>query len=123
MNRTNSTLEVCDNLQNRNGKIQEKIPQEYVDFTKSSLLKSNTCNFETIGNLINMLNIIASYDLPVDYIKQEEAFLTKLTPELHLELAKKYIDPSRMYYVVAGDAKTQLRELEKAGLGKPVLVK
>jgi hypothetical protein len=28
-----------------------------------------------------------------------------------------------MYYVVAGDAATQLKELEKVGLGKPVLVK
>ena len=28
-----------------------------------------------------------------------------------------------MYYVVAGDAATQLKALEKVGLGKPVLVK
>lgn len=70
-----------------------------------------------------MLNNIASYGLPVDYIRQEEAFLTELTKEKLLELAKKFIDPSEMYYVVAGDAKTQLRELEKAGLGKPVLLK
>ena len=45
-----------------------------------------------------------------------------LTVEKKLELAKKYIDPARMYYVVVGDAKTQLKELEKVGLGKPVLV-
>ncbi len=45
-----------------------------------------------------------------------------LTVEKQLEIAKKYIDPSRMYYVVVGDAKTQLDELEKVGLGKPILV-
>jgi hypothetical protein len=28
-----------------------------------------------------------------------------------------------MYYVVIGDAKTQMKPLEKVGLGKPVLVK
>jgi hypothetical protein len=28
-----------------------------------------------------------------------------------------------MYYVVAGDAKTQLDNLEKVGLGKPELIK
>jgi len=38
-------------------------------------------------------------------------------------MARKYIDPSRMYYVVVGDAKTQLKPLEKVGLGKPVLMK
>jgi hypothetical protein len=28
-----------------------------------------------------------------------------------------------MYYVVVGDAKTQLKDLEKVGFGKPVLIK
>ena len=99
------------------------IPQEYIDFTKSALLKSNARNFETLGNLLNMLNNISAYNLPVDYIKQEESFVKGLTIEKQIELAKKYIDPSRMYYVVAGDAATQLKDLEKVGLGKPILVK
>jgi zinc protease len=43
--------------------------------------------------------------------------------EKQLEVVKKYLDPSRMYYVVVGDAKTQLDDLEKVGLGKPILVK
>ena len=46
-----------------------------------------------------------------------------LTPEKQLEYVRKYLDPAKMYFVIAGDAKTQLKELEKAGLGKPVLVK
>jgi zinc protease len=66
---------------------------------------------------------MTSYNLPADYIKQEEAMVKGLTVEKELELANKYIDPARMYYVVVGDAKTQLKELEKVGLGKPVLVK
>jgi len=70
-----------------------------------------------------MLSNISLYNLSTDYIKQEEAFVKGLTVEKQLDLAKKYIDPSRMYYVVAGDAATQLKELEKVGLGKPVLVK
>jgi zinc protease len=36
--------------------------------------------------------------------------------------ALKYIDPSKMFYVIAGDAKTQLEPLEKIGFGKPELV-
>jgi zinc protease len=66
---------------------------------------------------------MTSYNLPADYIKQEEAFVKGLTIEKELELAKKYIDPAKMYYVVVGDAKTQLKPLEKVGLGKPILVK
>lgn len=120
---TNSTLESVSIFKTEMEKYRGEIPQEYVDFTKSALLKGNARSFETLGGLLNMLNNMASYDLPADYIKKEEAFVRDLTSEKVIELANKYIDPSRMYYVVVGDAKTQLGPLEKAGLGKPVLVK
>ncbi|MHC1703760.1 MAG: M16 family metallopeptidase [Tenuifilaceae bacterium] len=120
--RTNSTLESVTIFKTEMEKYRESIPQEYIDFTKSSLLKGNALRFETIGNLLMMLNTMTDYNLPEDYIKQEEAFVKGLTVEKQLELAKKYVDPSRMYYVVVGDAKTQLKPLEKIGFGKPVLM-
>ncbi|MGB8489925.1 MAG: insulinase family protein, partial [Bacteroidales bacterium] len=123
MVRTNSTLESVNIFKAEMEKYRENLPQEYIDFTKSALLKSNARNFETIGSLLNMLSTISAYGLPADYIKQEEAFVKDLTVEKQLELAKKYIDPSRMYYVVVGDAATQMKDLEKVGFGKPVLVK
>jgi zinc protease len=85
-------------------------------------MKGNALRFETNGSLLGMLNTMSAYNLPADYIKQEEAFVKDLTPEKVLGYANKYIDPARMYYVVVGDAKTQVKELEKVGLGKPVLV-
>jgi zinc protease len=103
-------------------KYRKDIPQEYIDFTKSSLLKGNALRFETLGGLLGMLSTMTTYDLPADYIKKEEAYVKGLTIEKQLELANKYIDPSKMYYVVVGDAKTQLKALEKVGLGKPILV-
>ncbi|HBQ81585.1 MAG TPA: peptidase M16, partial [Bacteroidales bacterium] len=123
MVRTNSTLESVTIFKTEMEKYRKEMPQEYIDFTKSALLKGNALNFETLWDLLNMLNTMAMYGLPADYIKQEEAFVKNLTVEKQLELANKYIDPARMYYVVVGDAKTQLKELEKAGLGKPVLYK
>jgi zinc protease len=86
-------------------------------------LKNNALRFETLGSLLGMLNTMTSFNLPADFIKQEEKFTKDLTVEKELELANKYIDPSKMYYVVVGDAKTQLDDLEKVGLGKPILVK
>jgi len=121
--RTNSTLESVTIFKTEMEKYRENMPQEYIDFTKNALIKSNALRFETIGSLLNMLNTMSSYNLPVDYIKQEEAYVRSLTPEKQLEITRKYIDPSRMYYVVVGDANTQLKELEKVGLGKPILVK
>lgn len=121
--RTNSTLESATIFKEEMEKYRKNIPQEYIDFTKSSLLKNNALRFETLGNLLSMLNTMTSYNLPDDYIKQEEKFIKSLTIEKQLEFVNKYIDPSKMYYVVVGDAKTQLDDLEKVGLGKPILVK
>jgi zinc protease len=121
--RTNSTLESVTIFKEEMEKYRKTILPEYIEFTKSSLLKNNALRFETLGNLLSMLNTMTSYNLPMDYIKQEEKFIEGLTIEKQLELVNKYIDPSRMYYVVVGDAKTQLDDLEKVGLGKPVLVK
>jgi zinc protease len=121
--RTNSTLESVTIFKTEMEKYRTSVPQEYIDFTKSSLLKGNALRFETLGALLGMLNTMSTYNLPADYVKQEEAFVRGLTIEKELELAKKYIDPAKMYYVVVGDAKTQMKPLEKVGLGKPILVK
>jgi zinc protease len=121
--RTNSTLESVTIFKTEMEKYRKSVSQEYIDFTKSSLLKGNALRFETLGGLLGMLNTMTSYNLPPDYIKQEEAVVRGLTVEKELALANKYIDPSKMYYVVVGDAKTQLKPLEKVGLGKPILVK
>jgi zinc protease len=104
-------------------KYRENMPQEYIDFTRDALIKGNALKFETLGALLGMLDYMASFNLPMDYVKQEEAYIMALTPEKQMEIVRKYIDPSRMYYVVVGDGATQLKELEKVGLGKPVLVK
>jgi zinc protease len=121
--RTNSTLESVNIFKTEMEKYRENMPQEYIDFTKSSLLKSNALRFETIGSLLGVLNTMTAYNLPPDYIKQEEDFVKGLTVDKQLEYVRKYIDPAKMYYVVVGDAKTQLKDLEKVGLGKPILVK
>jgi len=121
--RTDATLESVTIFKTEMEKYRENIPQDYVDFTKSALMKNNALRFETLNALVNMLNTMSAYNLPEDYIKQEEAFVKELTADKILEYARKYIDPGKMYYVVVGDAATQLKPLEKAGIGKPVLMR
>jgi zinc protease len=70
-----------------------------------------------------MLTSISAYDLPFDYIKGEEEIINAMTLDSHKELAQKLIQPKNMYYVVVGDAETQMSSLENIGLGKPILVK
>ena len=49
MVRTNSTLESVNIFKTEMEKYRKNIPQEYIDFTKSALLKGNARNFETLG--------------------------------------------------------------------------
>ena len=61
-----------------------------------------------------MLNNIATYNLPFDYVKQREDIVRNMTMEEHKQLARNYIDPNVMTYVVVGDAKTQLEQLKES---------
>ena len=121
--RSDATLESVTLFKDIMSEYRKGASQEIVDFTKSSMLKSNALRFETIGALLGMLNTMTSYGLPQDYIKQEEDYLQGLTVEQMNETITKYIDPMRMYYVVVGDAATQFNGLKKAGLGDPILEK
>jgi len=103
-------------------KYRNGISDEDLEFTKNALIKSNARSFETLGALHGMLTTISAYNLPFDYVKKEEAFVKSLTADTHKELAQKLIDPAHMFYVVVGDAETQLPALKKIGLGDPVLM-
>jgi zinc protease len=121
--RTTATLESVQIFKEEMEKYREDISEEDLNFTKNSLLKSNALRFETLGALLGMLSEITTYNLPFDYARQEEIFVRDLTREKHIEIAQKYIDPSKMYFIVAGDAATQLDGLKAIGLGNPILIK
>ena len=49
--------------------------------------------------------------------------MKNMTIEEHKTITDRYIVTDRMYYIVVRDAATQMKQLEKLGLGKPALVK
>jgi zinc protease len=117
-----ATLESIEIFRDEMNKYRQGISEEDLTFTKNSLIKSNSREFETLQALNEVLMNIAKFDLPVDYIKNEEDIVRNFTLEQHRKLAQKYIEPDKMIYLVVGDAKTQLKPLSKLGLGKPVML-
>ena len=117
-----ATLESVQIFRDLMLEYREGIAPEDLQFTKDALVKSNARNFETLGALLGILNNIATYNRPDDYIKLREEFVKNLTPEAHKDLAQKHIDPDHMIYLVVGDAATQMKSLEKLGLGKVTLI-
>ena len=120
--RSNATFESMQIFMGELAEYSEMISKEDLKFTKNALIQSNARRFETLGALRGMLDEIALYGRPVDYITKREAIVRNMTQESHQKLAEKYIVPNRMIYLVVGDAETQLEKLKDLGLGDPILL-
>jgi zinc protease len=104
-------------------KYRQGIPQEEVDFIKNCIIRSNALRFETNEALNSMISTMSKYDLRNDYIKDEEAIINGMTPMEHKIIVEKYIDPSKMVWLVVGDGASQMQKLDDLGFGKPQLIK
>ncbi len=120
--RTNTTGESVAIFKEEIAKYKEGISEEDLEFTKNALIKSNARRFETQFALLGMLQERSAYDLPANYIENEEAVIRNMTLEQHKELANKYLDESKMAYLVVGDATTQYPQFKNMGFDEVMLV-
>jgi zinc protease len=113
-----STLEIKQILEN----YGDNYDSTDLETTKSALIKGNARAFETAGAKLNMLEKIGEYGWSTDYINDREEIIKTITVDQIQELAGKYIDPDKMYWLIVGDAKTQLERMDELGYGEPVLI-
>jgi zinc protease len=121
--RSDATFESVKIIKDEMEKYRNGINENDLQFIKNCMILSNALRFETNGSLVGMLSTMSKYGLPDDYIKKEENVIKNMTIEEHKTITDKYIVPNKMYYVIVGDATTQMKPLEKIGFGKPILVK
>ncbi|GAA0727882.1 pitrilysin family protein [Aquimarina litoralis] len=120
--RTNTTFESVKIFKDEIEKYKKGISEEDLAFTKNALIKSNARRFETQGALLGMLQEMGRYDLAPDYIAKEEAIIEGMTLEQHKALANKYLDESKMAYLVIGDAATQFEQFKNAGFDEVIML-
>jgi zinc protease len=120
--RSDATFESVKIFRDEMEKYRDGITEDEIDFIKNCMIRSNALNYETNSNLVGMLSTMTKYGFPDDFVKKEEAVIRNMTVEEHKTITRKYIVPDRMYYVIVGDAATQMKQLEKIGFGKPVLL-
>ncbi|MFZ0489086.1 MAG: pitrilysin family protein [Salegentibacter sp.] len=109
---------IKDILQN----YPQSITPHDLEVTQSYMIKSNTRKFETLNSKLQMLEEISDYGREYDFVKQREEKVKNLSVFDLQALARKYINPQKMYYVIVGDAETQLPKLKELGFGDPVLL-
>jgi len=120
--RTNTTGESVAIFRDEITKYKEGISEDDLAFTKNALIKSNARRFETQRSLLGMLQDINMYELPHNYIEQEEQIVDSMTLEQHKVLANEYLDASKMAYVVVGDAATQFEQFKNMGFDEVILL-
>ncbi|WP_026839287.1 M16 family metallopeptidase [Gillisia sp. JM1] len=120
--RTNITYEAVDLIKDILINYPVSLEPEDLDITQSFMIKSNARKFETLGAKLNMLSDIANFNYKDDFIKQQEVIVKGMSLGDLKSLAGEYVNPFKMYYLIVGDAETQLEKLEKLEFGKPVLL-
>jgi zinc protease len=90
--------------------------------TKGYLIKSNARAFESARAKLHLLDVTSAYGWSPEFIKEREDIVKNMTVERIQELSRQYLDMNRMFWVVVGDANTQLERLRKLGAGDVVLL-
>ena len=120
--RSNVTFEAAELVKTILEQYATTFTEEDLDVSKSFLLKSKARAFETLSAKLGVLQNVVDYDLPYDYVKQQDAIVEAMTVERIRTLAQAYLRPHAMNYVFVGDAESQAARLEGLGFGAPVML-
>ena len=69
-----------------------------------------------------MLDTMSKFGYPDTYIQNEQEVLTAMDLDEARYIARLNFNANKMYFVIAGDAKTQLNLIDKLGYGKPIIL-
>jgi len=95
------------------------ITEDEITFMKNSLGQRDALSYETGFQKAGFIGQILQYDLPADFVEQQNKILANMTKAEIDALAKKWIDTSKMNILLVGD-KTKTEEGVKK-LGYPIV--
>ncbi|MEP1035526.1 pitrilysin family protein [Ekhidna sp.] len=96
--------------------------EEDLHTTKDFLIKNSALSYESYESKINLLFNIDNYGLPENYPSQQMEMVKEMKVDDIKRLAKRYIHPDKMIWLIVGDVSKQLEKFEELGLGKPILI-
>jgi zinc protease len=98
-----------------NNYAENGITDEEMKFMKNSITQSDALRYETAFQKAGFLNRLIEYNLPKDYIKQQNDILNSLSKEELNRLAKEILQSDKMTILVVGDKEKIKANLEKLG--------
>ena len=97
---------------------EKGITPKELEFTKSSMLLSDILNYETNQQKANFLYEMIRYDLPENYIDEQEEIIKNITKEEIDAIAKDFLKTENMVILVVGNEYVVKKPLENMGYGK-----
>lgn len=125
-NATDSALvEVMKEIRNYR---ENGITEPELTFMKNSLGQRDALLYETGFQKAGFIGRILDYNLPANYIDQQNKILANLTKKQVDEVAKKYLNPDKMNILLVGDKAKIMEGIKKLGYeiveldadGKPI---
>jgi len=95
------------------------ITPDELQFTKDAIGQSEARDYETPGQKARLLDQIITYDLPSDFVRQQQAVISGMTEEKILQLAQEHLPLNKMKILVVGDKEVVGESL--AELGYPIV--
>ncbi len=120
--RANVTLESMNLIRDLYETYKETFTEKELEVTKNKVIKGNTRAFESLNAKLSMLRDISKFNLPFDYLEQSQQELIAMNLDDFHNIIETYMDEDKMFYLVVGDAKTQLARLRNFNKSNPVLL-
>lgn len=100
----------------------EQFTEQSLVKTKDAMFKENAAAFEMPDARLDLLSEMTVDGLPVDDLKRQEQLLKRMTLPEAKACIRNWLDYDRMFFVVVGDAASQLDRIRRSGLGEVKVV-
>ncbi|GJM11248.1 MAG: peptidase M16 [Lysobacteraceae bacterium] len=120
--RSNVTLEAAELVRDIMSDYGDTFSEQDLAVTKSFLTKSGARALETLGQKLGMLVEMSTYGKPASFIVDQQQLVTAMTVQRIQVLAKKYVRPDAMTYLIVGDAESQRERMLQLGYGDVIAV-
>jgi zinc protease len=98
--------------------ILEGVTDEELTFAKDALTQQMATRFESSRALLGMLDSVAKFGWPDDYLEQRLRVIDALTAEDLRRLARQHIRPEKAVVLVVGDGEQIADQLGALELGR-----
>ncbi len=91
------------------------ITKEEINFMKSAIGQRDALRYETGAQKAAFIGRILEYNLPADYVDQQNKILKNITKEEIDKVTKKYVHPDKMNILLVGDKAKIMDGVKKLG--------